>query len=218
MSTQNKVHAVEEKEKEEKEEGQNLKRLILDTTRRLLVTKGYASLSMRRIAKEMNYSATSIYLHFKNKDALFHALIEEGMTVLFERQRKIAKKFADDVLARLRALCEGYIAFGLDCPEYYEIMFMLHPELSSRFPRESFRRARRNLDLMKVTLDEGVKQGLVDIEDSNAATNVMWASLHGAVSILLTQRLDVRIQPQSFIDSVIDTTVRSVTKPQLSSV
>ena len=156
---------------EEQKENQNLKRLILDTTRRLLISKGYASLSMRRIAKEMNYSATSIYLHFKNKDALFHALIEEGMIVLLERQRKIARQFSGDVLARLRALCEGYISFGIECPEYYEIMFMLHPELTSRFPRHSFRRARRNLDLMKVTLEEGLKEGVVDVADSNAATN-----------------------------------------------
>lgn len=202
---------------EAQKDSQDLKRLILETTRRLLVTNGFASLSMRRIAREMNYSATSIYLHFKNKDALFHALIEEGMSLLLRRQKKIAKAYADDVLARLRALCEGYIAFGLECPEYYEIMFMLHPELSSKFPRQSFRRARRNLDLMKVTLDEGVKEGVVDIEDSNAATNVMWASLHGAVSILLTERLDARIEPENFIESVLDNIVRSVTTVQFST-
>lgn len=202
---------------EEQKDNPDLKRLILDTTRRLLVTKGFASLSMRRIAREMNYSATSIYLHFKNKDALFHALIEEGMSILLKRQKKIAKAHDEDVLARLRALCKGYIAFGLECPEYYEIMFMLHPELSSKFPRQSFRRARRNLDLMKVTLDEGLKEGVVDIEDSNAATNVMWAALHGAVSILLTERLDPRIEPENFIESVLDNIVRSVTTPHLST-
>ncbi|MFK7846968.1 MAG: TetR/AcrR family transcriptional regulator [Rhodothermales bacterium] len=202
---------------EKQKEQQNLKRLILDTTRSLLVTNGYASLSMRRIAREMDYSATSIYLHFKNKDALFHALIEEGMNVLLERQRKIAQQYSDNVLARLRALCEGYIAFGLEYPEYYEIMFMLHPELTSRFPKESFRRARRNLALMKITLDEGMKTGVVDIENSHASTNVMWASLHGAVSILLAQRLDKRLEPESFIQNVLDNIVRSVTTVQLST-
>ncbi len=201
---------------EEQKENQDLKRLILDTTRRLLVSKGYASLSMRRIAREMNYSATSIYLHFKNKDALFHALIEEGMSLLLERQRKISRQFSDKVLEKLRALCRGYIDFGLEFPEYYEIMFMLHPELTSRFPKESFRRARKNLALMEFTLEEGVKSGVVDVEDCNASTNVMWASLHGAVSILLARRLDARIDPEHFIESVLDNIVRSVTTKQLS--
>ena len=202
---------------ESPKEQQDLKRLILDTTRRLLVSKGFASLSMRSIAREMNYSATSIYLHFKNKDALFHALIEEGMTLLFERQRKIAQQYSHNVLERLRALCDGYIRFGLDFPEYYEIMFMLHPELTTRFPKESFRRARRNLALMKITLDEGVKQDVVDVDDTHAATNVMWASLHGAVSILLARRLEARINPQDFIENMLDNIVRSVAKPQLSA-
>ncbi len=202
---------------EDQKENQDLKRLILDTTRRLLVSNGYSGLSMRRIAKEMEYSATSIYLHFKNKDALFHALIEEGMSILLDRQRKIAAKFSENVLARLQALCEGYIAFGLECPEYYQIMFMLHPELTSSYQRKSLRRARRNLDMMKVTLEEGVKKGLVDIEDSIASTNVMWASLHGAVSILLASRLDIRIDRQRFIDNVLDNIVRSVTTKKLST-
>lgn len=199
------------------QEHQDLKRLILDTTRRLLVSNGFAGLSMRSIAREMNYSATSIYLHFKNKDALFHALIEEGMALLFERQRKIAKKYSQDVLERLRALCAGYIRFGLDYPEYYEIMFMLHPELTTRFPKESFRRARRNLALMKITLDEGIKRDVIDVEDSHAATNVMWASLHGAVSILLARRLEARINPQDFIENMLDNIVRSVAKQQMST-
>ncbi len=199
------------------EEHQDLKRLILDTTRRLLVSNGFAGLSMRSIAREMNYSATSIYLHFKNKDALFHALIEEGMALLFERQRKIAKQYSQDVLERLRALCAGYIRFGLEYPEYYEIMFMLHPELTTRFPKESFRRARRNLALMKITLDEGIKRDVIDVEDSHAATNVMWASLHGAVSILLARRLEARINPQDFIENMLDNIVRSVAKQQLST-
>ncbi|MEM8487864.1 MAG: TetR/AcrR family transcriptional regulator [Bacteroidota bacterium] len=198
-------------------EHQDLKRLILDTTRRLLVSNGFAGLSMRTIAREMNYSATSIYLHFKNKDALFHALIEEGMAMLFERQRKIAKQYSQDVLERLRALCAGYIKFGLEYPEYYEIMFMLHPELTTRFPKESFRRARRNLALMKITLDEGIKRDVIDVEDSHAATNVMWASLHGAVSILLARRLEARINPQDFIENMLDNIVRSVAKPQFST-
>lgn len=198
-------------------EQQDLKRLILDTTRRLLVSNGFASLSMRTIAREMNYSATSIYLHFKNKDALFHALIEEGMALLFEQQRKIAKQYSQDVIERLRALCAGYIRFGLEYPEYYEIMFMLHPELTTRFPKESFRRARRNLALMKITLDEGIKRNVIDVDDSHAATNVMWASLHGAVSILLARRLEARINPQDFIDNMLDNIVRGVTRPQLST-
>ena len=201
----------------EKTSGTDLKRLILDTTRRLLISDGYPSLSMRKIAREINYSATSIYLHFKNKDALCHALIDEGMQMLLEQQREIARKYAGDVIERLRELCAGYISFGLEYPEYYEIMFLLHPDFENRFPAASYRRARRNLELFKLTLDEGIQHGKVEEKDTYATTNSVWASLHGAVSILLARRLDYRIDQQKFIDNVLDQVIRGVVpNPDLS--
>ena len=67
------------------ETGADLRRLILDHARRLLVSDGYDALSMRKIAASAGCSATSIYLHFESKDALTHALISEGMGRLHAR-------------------------------------------------------------------------------------------------------------------------------------
>ena len=196
----------------EKTSGSDLKRLIMDTTRKLLVKDGYGNLSMRKIAREINYSATSIYLHFKNKDALCHALIDEGMHLLLKQQKRIASEHTTDVLERLRALCAGYISFGLEYSEYYEIMFLIHPDFENRFPKASYRRARRNLDIFKVTLDEGIEKGDVQAGDTYATTNAVWASLHGAVSILLARRLDFRVNRDQFIENVLDQVIRSVAR------
>src|SRR5690554_2597090 len=106
--------------------GTDLRRAILDHTRHLLVEEGYNNLSMRKIARAVGCSATSIYLHFENKDALFHALIGEGFARLNEALQDVADAHADAV-ERLETLSRRYIEFGLDHPEYYEIMFMLHP-------------------------------------------------------------------------------------------
>lgn len=202
----------------EKTSGADLKRLIMDTTRKLLVKDGYGNLSMRKIAREINYSATSIYLHFKNKDALCHALIDEGMHLLLKQQKDIAQEHATDVFERLRALCAGYISFGLEYSEYYEIMFLIHPDFENRFPAASYRRARRNLELFKATLDEGIENGEVLSQDTYATTNAVWASLHGAVSILLAGRLDYRVDRNQFIDNVLDQIIRSVARNPTPSV
>ncbi len=187
----------------------DLRRLILDTTRHLLVTEGYNSLSMRKIARAIGYSATSIYLHFESKDALVHALIEEGMAQKYEALRSIVEAHPEDVIARLKALCRGYIAFGIDNPEYYEIMYMLHPEQMARFPAEKYRRARRNLEVIVETLREGAERKLLRVEDPLVAASAIWAALHGAVSLLFSRRMDVRIDREAFIDTVIAQTLRS---------
>ncbi len=189
----------------------DLRRLILDTTRRLLVKEGYHNLSMRKIAKSIDYSATSIYLHFESKDALLHALIDEGMQRLYDAFTDIVGQFPEQPVARLRALCKEFITFGLDNPEYYEIMFQLRPEQMERYPAEKYRRARRNLDIIAEALAEGAEGGVFTVKDARVSASTIWASLHGTVSLLLAERVDIRIDPNDFIETAIRQTLRSYT-------
>lgn len=182
--------------------GSDLRRTILDHTRHLLVEEGYANLSMRKIARAIGCSATSIYLHFESKDALFHALIDEGFARLNEALHEAAAAHADP-LGRLDALSRRYVHFGLDNPELYEVMFLLHPERMARYPAEKYRRARRNLELFAEALRDGAEAGQFDADDPAVAASVLWASLHGAAALLLARRMDVRIERDAFVDAVV---------------
>lgn len=193
--------------------GGDLRRAILDTTRHLLVEEGYNNLSMRKIARAVGCSATSIYLHFDNKDALLHALIDEGMGRLYEHLRAAAAPHADPV-ARLEALCRAYVAFGLDNPEYYEVMFMLHPERMARYPAEKYRRARRNVELLAATLAEGVAAGVLESEDPDLGAFVLWTVLHGAVALLIARRVDVRVPQTDYVEGVLRHALRGFGVPR----
>ncbi|SHK78711.1 TetR/AcrR family transcriptional regulator [Rhodothermus profundi] len=192
-----------------------LRRRILDATRYLLVAEGYASLSMRKIAREIGCSPTAIYLYFQNKDALVHTLIDEGFGLLYEELREEAARHADPVV-RLEALWRRYVAFGRRNPEYYEIMFMLHPERMERYPPEKYRRARRCLELSIQALEEGRRQGVFVVENPRVMASAAWAALHGAVALLLARRVDIRIDPEAFIDTTIRTLLRGVLAPDAS--
>ncbi len=188
----------------------DLRRVILDSTRHLLVRDGYKSLSMRKIARAIGYSATSIYLHFENKDALIHALIEEGMDQLLAALKVAEAEHAGHPVARLEAMCRRFVDFGLENREYYEIMFMLHPEFMERYPAEKYRRARRNLDVIAATLADGVAQGVFAVDLVRVAASTIWSALHGAVSLLLAHRVDIRIEQTAFIEAAIAQTIGGV--------
>ncbi len=181
--------------------GTALRRAILDESRHLLVAEGYDNLSMRKIARAVGCSATSIYLHFDNRDALIHALIDEGMERLHE-QLVVASVDADP-LERLKALAHAYVRFGLDNPEYYQVMFQLHPERMERYPVEKFRRARRNLEIHAEALTDGVASGVFVLESPDTGAHVLWTALHGLSSLLLAERVDVKIADEAFIDAAI---------------
>jgi len=187
---------------------EGLRRRILDTARHLLVEDGYQALSMRRIADAIGYSATSIYLYFDDKDALLHALIHEGMMRLRDRLEDAAARHPEAPVKRLRALCECFVEFGLENPEYYEIMFLLRPERMERYPPEKYRAARKNLDFFARALKEGVDAGIFAVDDTHVSASTVWASLHGTVSLLLADRVDARIDSKTFIDTAIRQALR----------
>lgn len=195
----------------------DLRRMILDTAKKLLVEDGYQNLSMRKIANAIGYSATSIYLYFENKDDLVHALIDEGMEALYDGLSEAARK-TEDAILNLRALCETYISFGITNPEYYEIMFQLHAERMARYPVEKYRRARRNIDCFGRAVEQGVQQGVFRQVPNWVAANHIWSSLHGMVSLLLARRFDVHLNMEELKAAIIEQILASFSLPRVSNV
>lgn len=187
---------------------QDIRQLILDNTRELLVKDGYNALSMRKIARTAGCGLGTIYIYFQNKDVLIHDLIDEG----FEQMYSVLCKAVDQKRKphdKLEAFIRAYINFGLENPEFYEIMYLLHPEHMQRYPREKFRRARRSLDLLE-NLIKGICAGKNSQGHEQLRCYSVWSALHGAVTIILAKRLDKSISQSAFIDNVIQGTMASV--------
>src|SRR3712207_7203649 len=68
-------------------------------------------------------------------------------TTLFRSSGRHAEPWA-----RLEAMARAYIRFGLEQAEYYDIMYLFHPQSMERLPKELYRRARRGLDLLGATV------------------------------------------------------------------
>jgi AcrR family transcriptional regulator len=180
---------------------------ILEISRHLLYQEGYKALSMRKIAKQADVTATSIYLYFENKDHLLHTLIEESVEDLsqFIETRALPKT---DSIERFKAITESYVQFALEYPEKYEIIYKVRPDSMARYPKEKFRKARRAYELLVKTIEESVAQGLMEVDKPVVAAYSIWAQLHGVVSVVLNKRLDSRIDSDQFIEDSIELVVQ----------
>ncbi len=181
----------------------DLRTKILDAARHLMVTDGYSSLSMRKIAKSIGYSATSIYLHFSSKDELFYALIDEGMDKLYSQLESAATACKENAAQKLDAVCRSFVDFGLSNREYYEVMFVLHPDTGSRYPADKYRKARQNIDVISDTLKLGRDEGSFFVSDVYLMANTIWAMLHGVIALLIAQRIDRGLDQQSLIRNTL---------------
>ena len=184
----------------------NLRRQILDATRELLVERGLTQLSVRMIASAVGCSVGTIYTYFENKDILIHSLIEEGFDRLVESQTSIAEAVTDP-MERLKALCRNYVRFGLNNPEYYEIMYHLNPERMARYPAEKYRKARRSLEVLARALEDGSNTGNMQVHEPYIGAHIIWSMLHGLVTLIQFQRVDVKIDQDELIEQAIQQSV-----------
>lgn len=167
----------------------------------MVLEEGYAALSTRKIAKAVGCTATSIYLYFRNKDELVHALIDEGIERL-HGELTGAAELLESPRDQVEAVCRAYLRFAVENPAYYEIMFTLHPQHMERYPQDKYRRVRRNLELMGALLGRaaGKRPAKADPKHLVPAT-VLWSSLHGLAALILAERVDRGIDRTALVEN-----------------
>lgn len=158
---------------------------ILDAARELFATEGYDAVTMRRIAEAIEYSATTIYLHFKDKDALILELCRVDMMSLAQAIQSVAAE--PEPLERLRKTGMAYVAFGIEYPNHYRLMFMSNrrneeeqlAELGHGNPETD------GYVLLLNTFEEAIARQLLDLEftDPHLLAQAFWASIHGVVAV-----------------------------------
>src|SRR5208283_4116639 len=95
-----------------------LRQEILTAARELFAKEGYENVSMRRIAEKIEYSPTTIYLYFRDKDELLHEMCAETFALLTRKLNKILGAEGDPV-EKLRMGLKAYVEFGLKHPNHY---------------------------------------------------------------------------------------------------
>jgi AcrR family transcriptional regulator len=181
----------------------SLREEILEVSKELLLKHGFSKMSMRKIARKADVTATSIYLHFKNKDDLLLALVEESIANLTKVLRNALDEAASPV-EQLESLADAYVGYALENPQEYEIIYMVRPEEMPKYPKEKFQQIRQIYELLAGIIQRGKDQQLFDIEDPLVSAYTLWAQIHGVVSVILGKRLDTRISNERFLDLAKD--------------
>lgn len=109
----------------------NTKKRILDEALTLFAEKGYANVYVGEIAEAVGIKAPSLYKHYKSKQDIFNAILEE-MKENYETQARALGMNGEDAFADMdffQNLSEdGLVKAGLQLFSYF-----LHDEYVSRF-------------------------------------------------------------------------------------
>ena len=174
------------KERKERHK-EDLKARILEAAKKLFVTNGYDATSIRKIAAEIEFSPTTIYLYYKDKNDIAYALHQEGFQLL-------AKRFAvvnsvEQPFERLKAMGKAYIQFAIDHPDFYELMFIMKEPmqyLQAHHPEEEWPEGERVFDALVQTVAACQEDGyFTDVAIPEMAM-LSWSTVHGLCSLHIT--------------------------------
>ncbi len=167
-----------------------LREKILTAARELFAEHGYEDVSMRKIADRIEYSPTSIYLHFADKEALFRELVYGDYLMLSKEFAVMAS--TQNPAERLLQIGEAYVQFGATHPFHYRMMFMNPPPIK-RHCGDGAIPAKGLPDwdayaFLKWTVTEAAQAGFLrpDLTDLDLLSQTLWAAVHGITALEIT--------------------------------
>ncbi|MCX4164524.1 MULTISPECIES: TetR/AcrR family transcriptional regulator [Paraburkholderia] len=195
---------------------QPLRERILDAARLIVTRDGFAALSMRKIADAIGYAPATLYLHFDSREQIVRALCAEGYVQLLERFAPLAAIV--DSTERVKALCRAYVAFGIEQPQSYRLIFMEDPAHTDAAFVDATQDADHSSDTVSGLLAESVEQmktagRLPASADSQSWADALWATLHGIVALHLTCAAFPRTPPDKLVDTALRAWFGSAREP-----
>ena len=188
---------------------ENVKARILDAAIEMLTAGGPEAVTTRAVAEAAGIQAPTIYRIFGDKQGLLEALAEHGF------RRHLAGKptpSSSDPVENLRQGWEVHVAFGLDNPALYALMYGA-PQPGNRSPA-----ALAAEQLLQSRIHEIALAGRLQVSERRAAEMVRAAAC-GVIFTLLGQpgsERDLSLS-SSTREAVLQAITQSQSPPQKSS-
>lgn len=167
---------VTEKRLKQKEEVRNS---ILTATRQIVISEGWQSVSIRKIADAIGYSLPVVYNHFASKDAILEEFVKVGFSML-NQQISAAKAQASTPEQQLTAMAITYFEFAFAKREYYQMMFGLGMPSCERVKQIT---EIGDFAALVISSIQDIHPPINDEEKVRLKFHTFWSILHGLTAI-----------------------------------
>jgi AcrR family transcriptional regulator len=199
------------------EEVIGIKDRILETALQHLIEDGFEHFSMRKLAARLGMTAANIYNYFTNKDELYLFIQTRGFEMLYNLMYKAYKRPAVPK-KKLENMIRAYLKFGMDNPEYYEIMFSRNTPKYADYkgtPMEKVALFEKQTALKSANI---TIQALSDLFANNKTVHLdnirfrmlqIWFTLNGMINLLNSRVLQ---EVEDHVDAIIKRMTQDIMK------
>lgn len=197
-----------ERKEREKEMRRNA---IIDAAEQVFFSKGIENATMDEVAELAELSKGTLYLYFKNKNELLHAIVGRGLQILHSRFIKAVEK-EEKGIDKIKALGSAYFEFFKEEPDYYAIMlhhdtYDLDPHILENNPNFALCNELGNklFAIMQEAARVGIEDGSIrrDIDPVKLSV-VLWGHSAGILNLMRSKQLFIEkifgLNPEDIMD------------------
>lgn len=186
---------------------------ILDAARRVISRRGLSGTTMEQVAEEAGISKATIYLYFKNKEALYSHCVLDGFDLILEKMRESAEGVKDP-MDRLRVLLAAQVAAIENDRDFFRV-FMTERmgqflDQTTEFGQEFAKRHEAYTALISGVLREAAGKGLIKDIDPVKGAFLLFSMLRGMSMCKLVNGDDTPLSAETGL--ILDVFINGVGK------
>ncbi len=202
---------ITERREAEKEAVRNK---ILYAAGKILARDGYESLSIRKIANEIEYSPGVIYHYFKDKAEIIATVVEEGYGRILQKLREIPVDLENPDKSIENSM-KAYIELMLETPEQFKAV-LLNDTVGIadkvNMLDEGISKERKSIQSLCRMIQHGIEIGKIREMDIELTAQIIWTSTHGLLSRLVLEKRIPKEQKERLIDHHFNILLKGLSK------
>lgn len=166
-----------------------------------LAESGMSALSVRGIAQAAGTSTTAVYSLFGSKEALARAAVTSAFESFGAAQESATP--VGDIADELAALGARYVAWALEHPQLFELMF--GRRAAGIEPDDALLEvAARSIAPLSTGVRHAVEAGVFRPEDPETIVASLWSQVHGMALLMLGGHWPPAADPVRAATAVVD--------------
>lgn len=154
------------------------KQKILDVSRKLFARKGVDNTTMNEIAESSGFGRRTIYMHFKNKNDIYHAAISSEIESMHKALQKVVKldmppeeKLMMFTFARLDVIRDVVRRNGTLRADFFRNIWLVE-NVRKEFDK-------KEVEYLELILQRGVEEGVFEVNDVCKTAEILHYALKG---------------------------------------
>lgn len=158
------------------------RRLVLDAAEREFLARGYSGTRVESVAGAAHVGVGTIYLHFRNKEGLYSAVLLRAETLLLEEYIAPVFELTVPPWERIRAWCRAYLRFTTEHPDRARLMAVIEWS-DARWLPDVTAEVRGQIDAsyqrLRAVFEEAAERDELDDVDPDTAARFLWWAMYG---------------------------------------